>query len=105
MISPFQRFSRSNVSLDHVNPGRGGHTKLAGHGDRKLCSTRRENSSPSHRYGCTNIADIVTHFGNVSLDHVNPGQGSSTESASHGDRKLCLTRHENSSPVTSPSIT
>ncbi|MQM04463.1 hypothetical protein Taro_037260 [Colocasia esculenta] len=108
-ISPFQRFSHSNVSLDHVNPGWGGHTELVSHGDRKLCSTRCENSSPGRRYGCTNIVDIVTPFGNVSLHHVNPGRGGHTESASHGDRKLCSTRRENSSPgflaVTSPSIT
>ncbi|MQM07886.1 hypothetical protein Taro_040739 [Colocasia esculenta] len=63
MISLFQRYSRSNVSLDHVNPGQGGHTESASHGDRKLCSPRRENSFPGRRYGCTNIADIVTPLG------------------------------------------
>ncbi|MQL82296.1 hypothetical protein Taro_014766 [Colocasia esculenta] len=62
-MSPFQRFSRSNISLDHVNPRRGGHTESASHGDRKLCSTRRENSSSGRRYRRTNIADIVTSFG------------------------------------------
>ncbi|MQM01436.1 hypothetical protein Taro_034189 [Colocasia esculenta] len=62
-ISSFSRFSRSNVSLDHVNPGRGNHTESACHGDWKLCSTRCENSSPGRSYGCTNIADIVTPFG------------------------------------------
>ncbi|MQM06956.1 hypothetical protein Taro_039789 [Colocasia esculenta] len=46
-----------------VNPGRGNHTESAYHNDRKLCSTRRENSSPGRRYGCTNIADIVTPVG------------------------------------------
>ncbi|MQL93139.1 hypothetical protein Taro_025776 [Colocasia esculenta] len=56
-------FSRSNDSLDHVNPGRGNHTASACHGNRKLCSTRRENSSPGRRYGCTNIADIDTPSG------------------------------------------
>ncbi|MQL94797.1 hypothetical protein Taro_027445, partial [Colocasia esculenta] len=81
-ISPFQ----SNVSLDHVNLGRGGHTESSSHSDRKLCSTRHENSSLGRRYG------------NVSLDHVNPGQGGHMELASHGDRKLCSTRCENSSP-------
>ncbi|MQM01639.1 hypothetical protein Taro_034396 [Colocasia esculenta] len=35
---------------------------------------------------------------NVSLDHVNPERGNHTESACHGDGKLCSTRHENSSP-------
>ncbi|MQL87072.1 hypothetical protein Taro_019607 [Colocasia esculenta] len=38
----------SNVSLDHVNPGRGNPTELAYHGNQKLCSTRCENSSPGH---------------------------------------------------------
>ncbi|MQL74888.1 hypothetical protein Taro_007247 [Colocasia esculenta] len=47
-FSPFPRFSRCNVSLDHVNPGWGNHTESAYHGDRKLCSTWRENSSPCH---------------------------------------------------------
>ncbi|MQM01131.1 hypothetical protein Taro_033888 [Colocasia esculenta] len=46
-ISPFPRFSRCNVSLDHVYPGRGNHTESTCHGDRKLCSTRCENSSPA----------------------------------------------------------
>ncbi|MQM18152.1 hypothetical protein Taro_051139 [Colocasia esculenta] len=59
MISPFPRFSSSNVSLDYVNPGWGNHTESAGDGDRKLCSTRKENSFPGRKYGCTNIADIV----------------------------------------------
>ncbi|MQM11763.1 hypothetical protein Taro_044673 [Colocasia esculenta] len=94
--------STRNVSVDHVNPGLGGHTESASHGDQKLCSTRHKNSFPSRRYGCTNIADIVTPFGfsrnNVSVDHVNPGVGGHTESASHGDRNLCSSRHENSSP-------
>ncbi|MQM15034.1 hypothetical protein Taro_047971, partial [Colocasia esculenta] len=45
-ISPFPWFSRGNVSLDHVNPGRGNHIESACHDDRKLCSTRRENSCP-----------------------------------------------------------
>ncbi|MQL74753.1 hypothetical protein Taro_007118 [Colocasia esculenta] len=39
-------FSASNISLDHVNPMRGNHTESACHVDGKLCSTRRENSSP-----------------------------------------------------------
>ncbi|MQM01399.1 hypothetical protein Taro_034153 [Colocasia esculenta] len=59
-ISPFPRLSRSNISLDHVNPGRGCHSESACHGDWKLCSTRREKFSLGHRYGCINIADIVT---------------------------------------------
>ncbi|MQM20780.1 hypothetical protein Taro_053808 [Colocasia esculenta] len=37
---------KCNVSLDHVNPGRSNHTESAYHGDRMLCSTRRENSYP-----------------------------------------------------------
>ncbi|MQM18505.1 hypothetical protein Taro_051501 [Colocasia esculenta] len=45
-ISPFPRFSSSNVFLDYVNPRRGNRTGSACDGDRKLCSTRRENSSP-----------------------------------------------------------
>ncbi|MQL77114.1 hypothetical protein Taro_009532 [Colocasia esculenta] len=45
-ISPFPRFSHSNVSLDHVNPRQSNHTKSACYGDRKLCSTRLENSCP-----------------------------------------------------------
>ncbi|MQM23440.1 hypothetical protein Taro_056504 [Colocasia esculenta] len=45
-VSPFPRFSRCNVSLDHVNPRWGNHTDSASHGDRKLCSTQHENSSP-----------------------------------------------------------
>ncbi|MQM11762.1 hypothetical protein Taro_044674 [Colocasia esculenta] len=182
-ISPFQRFSRSNVSVDHVNPGRGGHTESTSHGDRKLCSTRLENSSPGRRnayvstiqnrhsetvdktlvsqnfvpgskfhrgangyktpirngHSETLVAPLLPHairchfrvekpsfctpklqfrptispfqmfshsnvtvdhvnFGNVFVDHVNPGRGKHMESASHGDRKLCLTRRENSSP-------
>ncbi|MQL94798.1 hypothetical protein Taro_027444, partial [Colocasia esculenta] len=83
-ISPFQRCSHSNVSLDHMNLGRGGHTESASHSDRKFCSTRRKNSC-SHS--------------NVSLDHVNLGRGGHTESASHGDRKFCSTRRKNSSLV------
>ncbi|MQL90848.1 hypothetical protein Taro_023450 [Colocasia esculenta] len=43
MISPFLRFSRYNVSLDHVNPEQSNHTESAYHGDWKLCSTRCEN--------------------------------------------------------------
>ncbi|MQL76204.1 hypothetical protein Taro_008590, partial [Colocasia esculenta] len=45
-ISPFLRFSGSNVSLDYVNLWRGNHTESACHGVQKLCSTRHENSSP-----------------------------------------------------------
>ncbi|MQL85609.1 hypothetical protein Taro_018141 [Colocasia esculenta] len=164
--SPCFKGFHDNVSLDHVNLGRGGHTESVSHGDRKLCSTRRENSSPGRRYGCTNIAynqpfssyshpfrertahnfphgyrnhlsehnsksafrdgrqdssfvklrvkieippwsvctstPIVLPLGfsrnNVSVDHVNPGRASLTESDSHGDRKLCSTRYEKSSP-------
>ncbi|MQM07687.1 hypothetical protein Taro_040533 [Colocasia esculenta] len=36
---------------------------------------------------------------NVSLDHVNPGQSNHTESACHGDQKLCSTQRENSCPA------
>ncbi|MQM00040.1 hypothetical protein Taro_032777 [Colocasia esculenta] len=50
----------SNVSLDYANPWWGNHTKSDCHDDRKLCLTRRENSYPGRRYGCTNIVDIVT---------------------------------------------
>ncbi|MQL85919.1 hypothetical protein Taro_018440, partial [Colocasia esculenta] len=62
-ISPFPRFSNSSVSLDYANRWRGSNTESTCHGDRKLCSTRRENSSPGRRYGCINIADIVTPSG------------------------------------------
>ncbi|MQL74879.1 hypothetical protein Taro_007251 [Colocasia esculenta] len=44
-ISPFPRFSRYNISLDHMNLGRGNDTESACHGDLKLCSTRHENFS------------------------------------------------------------
>ncbi|MQM04692.1 hypothetical protein Taro_037488 [Colocasia esculenta] len=59
-ISPFPRFSHCNVSLNHVNPGRGNHTESAYHGDRKLCSTRRENCSPG---GATTRIRPVTTIG------------------------------------------
>ncbi|MQM07913.1 hypothetical protein Taro_040759 [Colocasia esculenta] len=38
-------YSLSNISLDYVNPWRDNHTKSTCHDDRKLCSTRCENSS------------------------------------------------------------
>ncbi|MQL90077.1 hypothetical protein Taro_022664, partial [Colocasia esculenta] len=198
-ILPFPRFSRCNISVDHVNPGRGNHTVSACHGDRKLCSTRRENSSPGdktsfrgrktfvshskiaipaddlpisknrhsktvdrtlvlrnsvtrpefHRGACNRHSETVDRmlvlrnsvsgpkfhrgacilvirrrFGvekpsfrtpklqfrqiispfprfsrrNISLNHVNPRRGNHTESTCHGDRKLCSTLCENSSP-------
>ncbi|MQM15800.1 hypothetical protein Taro_048749 [Colocasia esculenta] len=50
----------SSVSLDYANSERGQHTESACHGDRKSCSNQREISSTGRRYGCTNIADIVT---------------------------------------------
>ncbi|MQM06957.1 hypothetical protein Taro_039788 [Colocasia esculenta] len=71
---PVAPYCLSNVSLDHVNPGRGNHTESACHDDRKLCSTQCENSCPGRRYGSTNIADIVseslmfTHFCLGSVD-------------------------------------
>ncbi|MQL99278.1 hypothetical protein Taro_031999, partial [Colocasia esculenta] len=52
-ISLFPQFSARNVSLDHVNPWQGDHTESAYHGDRKLCSTRRKNSSPAKELGIT----------------------------------------------------
>ncbi|MQM20779.1 hypothetical protein Taro_053807 [Colocasia esculenta] len=57
-ISPFLRFSRSNVSLDHVNPGRGNHTESACHGDQKLCSTRRKNSCRALRDGRQDVGFV-----------------------------------------------
>ncbi|MQL99280.1 hypothetical protein Taro_032000 [Colocasia esculenta] len=50
-ISPFPRFSGRNVTLDHANPWLGDHTESTYHGNRKLSSTRRENSSPEYRIG------------------------------------------------------
>ncbi|MQL73680.1 hypothetical protein Taro_006012, partial [Colocasia esculenta] len=35
---------------------------------------------------------------NISPNHVNLGRGNHTESADHGDWKLCSTRRENSCP-------
>ncbi|MQL68532.1 hypothetical protein Taro_000863 [Colocasia esculenta] len=40
----------SNVSLEYVNPRRGDHTESSRNGDRKLCSTRCENSSPDYSH-------------------------------------------------------
>ncbi|MQL93938.1 hypothetical protein Taro_026592, partial [Colocasia esculenta] len=51
-----------SASLDYANRWRGQHMEMAYHGDRKSCSTRLEISTPSCRYGCTNIADIVTPY-------------------------------------------
>ncbi|MQL75140.1 hypothetical protein Taro_007537, partial [Colocasia esculenta] len=59
-ISMIPRFSGSSASLDYANRWRGQHMESAYHGDRKSCSTRIEISTPGRRYGCTNIADIVT---------------------------------------------
>ncbi|MQL99655.1 hypothetical protein Taro_032382, partial [Colocasia esculenta] len=42
----FPKFSSSSVSLDYANRWRGNHTESTCHGDRKLCSTRHENSCP-----------------------------------------------------------
>ncbi|MQL71860.1 hypothetical protein Taro_004220, partial [Colocasia esculenta] len=61
--------------------------------NRKLCSTRRENSSPSHRYGCTNIADILLE----SLATPQFGIGTSNRSAQGQNRRFPV-RHPNSSP-------
>ncbi|MQL99048.1 hypothetical protein Taro_031762 [Colocasia esculenta] len=61
-IYPIPRFSGNSASLDYANRWRGQHTESAYHGDRKSSSTRLEISTPSRRYGCTNIADIVTPF-------------------------------------------
>ncbi|MQL99399.1 hypothetical protein Taro_032121, partial [Colocasia esculenta] len=72
-MSPFQRFSHNNVYLDYMNPWRGGHTESGSRGDRKLCSTRHENSSTGRRYGCTNIADIVTPSGRELAITIRPG--------------------------------
>ncbi|MQL68536.1 hypothetical protein Taro_000864 [Colocasia esculenta] len=49
----FDPIGTSNVSLEYVNPRRGDHTESSCHGDRKLCSTRRENSSPVKELGIT----------------------------------------------------
>ncbi|MQM22843.1 hypothetical protein Taro_055900 [Colocasia esculenta] len=54
------RPSDSSASLDYANRWRGQHRKSAYHDDQKSCSTRLEISNPGRRYGCTNIADIVT---------------------------------------------
>ncbi|MQM20264.1 hypothetical protein Taro_053282 [Colocasia esculenta] len=53
----------SSDSLDYANHWRSPHAQPPSHSDRKLCSTRREISSPSRGYGCPNIADIVTPSG------------------------------------------
>ncbi|MQL88254.1 hypothetical protein Taro_020821 [Colocasia esculenta] len=50
----------ASVSLDYANHWRGQHTESACRGDRKLCSAQHEISSTGRRYGCPNIADIVT---------------------------------------------
>ncbi|MQM17041.1 hypothetical protein Taro_050006 [Colocasia esculenta] len=60
MIAPIPRFSGSSVSLDYANRWRSQHTESACHGDRKPCLAQHEISSTGRRYGCTNIADIVT---------------------------------------------
>ncbi|MQM09802.1 hypothetical protein Taro_042681 [Colocasia esculenta] len=105
MITPFPRFFGTSVSLDYANRWRGSHTNSACHGDRKLCSTRRENSSPGRRYGCTNIADIVTPSGHEVLHArrserpAGPqfGIGTSTQSAQGCIRRFPV-RRPNSSP-------
>ncbi|MQL86806.1 hypothetical protein Taro_019354 [Colocasia esculenta] len=50
----------SSASLDYANRWRAQHTEWAYHGDRKSSSTRLEISTRGRRYGCTNIAGIVT---------------------------------------------
>ncbi|MQM19527.1 hypothetical protein Taro_052534 [Colocasia esculenta] len=62
-ISSIPRFSGSSASLDYANYWRGQHTESAYHENRKSFSTRLEISTPGRRYGCTNIADIVTPSG------------------------------------------
>ncbi|MQL68573.1 hypothetical protein Taro_000827 [Colocasia esculenta] len=59
-IALISKFSGSSISLDYANHWRGQHTESACHDDRKSCSTQHEISSTGRRYGCTNIADIVT---------------------------------------------
>ncbi|MQL96473.1 hypothetical protein Taro_029166, partial [Colocasia esculenta] len=54
-----------NQHFDPVRTRRGSPTPSASDSDRKLCSTRRENSSPGRRYGCINIADIVNPSGRI----------------------------------------
>ncbi|MQL85907.1 hypothetical protein Taro_018439 [Colocasia esculenta] len=178
-ISPFPRPSSSSVSFDYTNHWRGSHMKSTCHGDRKLCSTRCENSSPGigiayvtaiqNRHfetvdrasflgipfrGRNSTAERNRHFDPVgsrshseiygpapkfhsgsvvagcrcdaykhpfaqtgitfrsstisrfprfsgistSLDCANRWWDSHMESACHGDRKLCSSQHENSSP-------
>ncbi|MQM01403.1 hypothetical protein Taro_034159 [Colocasia esculenta] len=50
-------------SLDYAKRWRSPQAEPPSHSDRKSCSTRREISSPGRRYGCPNIADIVTPSG------------------------------------------
>ncbi|MQL77792.1 hypothetical protein Taro_010210, partial [Colocasia esculenta] len=61
-ISPISRFSGSRASLDYTSRWRAQHTKSPYHGDRNSCSTRLEIYTRGRRYGCTNIADIVTPY-------------------------------------------
>ncbi|MQM01750.1 hypothetical protein Taro_034510 [Colocasia esculenta] len=186
MFSPFPRFSRRSVSLDYANRWRGNQAESACHDDRKLCSTRCENSTPGcirrfsvrhpnsspgawsraadaiayeHPFAQTGITfrsvveityktpirnqhseapvapllpkTIRHHFGvekpsfqtpklrfqstfspfprfsrsSVSLNYANRWRSNHTESAGHGDRKLCSTRRENSAPVNELGIT
>ncbi|MQM15470.1 hypothetical protein Taro_048412 [Colocasia esculenta] len=55
-ITPFPWFSSRTVTLDYANRWRSSHTDSACHGDLKLCSTCRGNSSP-RRVG---IAYVIT---------------------------------------------
>ncbi|MQM15801.1 hypothetical protein Taro_048748 [Colocasia esculenta] len=86
-----------NPHFDSVGTRRGQHTESACHGDRKSCSAQHEISSTGRRYGCANIADIVTPPIYSHPFSERNGRGQHTESACHGDRMSCSAQHEISS--------
>ncbi|MQL90755.1 hypothetical protein Taro_023355 [Colocasia esculenta] len=53
MISPIPWFFGSSDSLNYANRWRSPHAEPPSHSDRKLCSTRREISSPAKKLGIT----------------------------------------------------
>ncbi|MQM08170.1 hypothetical protein Taro_041024 [Colocasia esculenta] len=123
---PGPKFPPERVSdfRDYANRWRGPHAEPPSHSDRKLCSTRREISSPGRGYGCPNIADINRHSETVdsalvsrnsvlepkfppervffassdSLDYANRWRSPHAEPPSHSNRKSCSTRREISCP-------
>ncbi|MQL81454.1 hypothetical protein Taro_013936 [Colocasia esculenta] len=121
----------SSDSLDYANRWRSPHTEPACNGDRKLCSTRREISSPEtpdapllpkalrRRFGVEKpsfrnlklrfyptISPIPRFSGSRdSLDYANRLRSPHREPACHGDRKLCSTHREISSPAKELGIT